>query len=493
MVKSSHTGSSPDSLKPDNTGNRTDMQQPAKNALSKPNKAPIIIAIGASAGGLEAMEQFFTSVPANCGTAFVIIQHLDPNHQCMLAELLQRITPLTVTQVSDGMTVKPNWVYVIPPNKDLSILHGKLQLFDPVYPRGLRLPIDFFFKAIADDQHERAIGVILSGMGSDGTKGLRAIKANAGLALVQSPDTAKFDAMPQSVIDEGLADIIAPPQELWQQIFSFLQVLTHTPTEPITSVNAQNALEQVILLLRERVGNNFSLYKKNTIYRRIERRMGLHQIEAIVDYVHYLRENPQEVELLFKELLIGVTNFFRDPEVWDLLKTKAMPALLDQYPAGKELRAWVPACSTGEEAYTLAMIFKEAVAESRFQQRYKLQIFATDLDQDAIDKARQGWYPASIEADVSPERLKCFFVEETNGYRINKEIREMVIFAQQNIIVDSPFTKLDLLSCRNLLIYFDPELQQKLIPLFHYALNAHGILCSEMRKPLTGLQSYLSP
>ena len=438
-----------------------------------------IIAIGASAGGLEALEQFFAQVPAGCDVAFVVIQHLDPNHQGMLPELLQRITPLTVTQADDQMNVQPNWLYVIPSNKDLSILHGKLHLMEPLAPRGLRLPIDSFFRALAEDQHERAIGVILSGMGADGTLGLRAIKENAGLAVVQSPDSAQFDSMPKSAIEAGLADITAPPQDLWVQIQAYLKHSPrglHAVPEMVLELKNQSALEQIVILLRERTGNDFSLYKKNTIYRRIERRMGLHQIDVIAQYVRYLRENLQELDLLFKELLIGVTSFFRDPVVWESLKADAMPTLLAEYPAGKALRAWVPACSTGEEAYSLAIIFKEALLESQCHQPFKLQIFATDLDQDAIYKARQGFYPASIAADVSAERLSRFFTADGDGYRINKEIREMVIFAPHNVIMDPPFTKLDILSCRNLLIYLTPELQKKLILLFHYSFVEHGFL-----------------
>ncbi|MGR8932337.1 MAG: chemotaxis protein CheB, partial [Gammaproteobacteria bacterium] len=448
-------------------------------APAKTKYHPPIVGIGASAGGLEALEQFFAAIQAPTGTAFVVIQHLDPTHQGMLPELLQRVTPMRVTQVEDGISVRPDWVYVIPPNKDLSILHGKLRLLEPVAPHGLRLPIDFFFRALADDQREKAVGVILSGMGSDGTLGLRAIKENAGLTLVQLPDTAHFDSMPRSAIVAGLADIIAEPEVLWSRIVAYFKTSPHgisAVPQPVLENKTLSGLEQIVILLRNRTGNDFSLYKKNTVYRRIERRMGLHQIDGIAQYVRYLRENPQEQELLFKELLIGVTNFFRDPPTWEHLKTAIIPELLADYPLGKELRAWVPACSTGEEAYSLAIVFTEALAHSQLPQRFKLQIFATDLDQDAIDQARQGFYPANIVADVSTERLNRFFIAEDHGYRIKKEIREMVIFAKQNITLDPPFTKLDLLSCRNLLIYFGPELQKKLIPLFHYALNSQGIL-----------------
>ena len=450
---------------------------------TKTNKLnPSIVAIGASAGGLEALDAFLSHVPPASGLAFVVIQHLDPTHKGIMPELLQRITTMKVTQAGDGMEVKADCVYVIPPNKDLSILHGSLHLLDPVASRGLRLPIDFFFRALADDQHERAIGVILSGMGSDGTLGLRAIKENAGLALAQEPASAKFDAMPRNAIDAGLVDIVAPAKALPHYIIDYIN---HTPRgvpvisgkpETLLPVKSQSALEQIVILLRERTGNDFSLYKKNTVYRRIERRMGLHKIDAIAQYVRYLRENHQELDLLFKELLIGVTNFFRDPPVWEHLVSKAIPALLDAYPKGKSLRAWVPACSTGEEAYSLAIAFMEALAQRKSQAGFSLQIFATDLDQEAIGKARSGFYPANISADVSEERLSRFFIEENGGYRMHKTIREMVIFAPQNIIMDPPFTRIDIITCRNLLIYLGPELQNKLMPLFHYALTSHGIL-----------------
>ena len=440
---------------------------------------PVIVAIGASAGGFEALEDFFSHLPTPCNIAFVVILHLDPTRKGMMPELLQRDTPMKVKQVRNNMKVKPNCVYVIPPNKDLSILHGVLFLLEPVANRGFRLPIDSFFRSLAADQHERAVGVILSGMGSDGTLGLRAIKENAGLSLVQSPESAKFDSMPQSAINAGLADIVAPAEALPERIIAFVK---HSPRgvsnklEPILKLKSTSALEQIIIILRERSGNDFSLYKRNTMYRRIERRMALHQLKTIVLYARYLRNNPQEQDLLFKELLIGVTNFFRDKDVWAQLKSIALPALLANYPEGKELRAWVTACSTGEEAYSLAMTVMDVLDEIKPKGRFKLQIFATDLDEDAINIARKGYYPAGIEADISSQQLHRYFIKDGSGYRINKKIRDMVIFAPQNIIMDPPFTRLDILTCRNLLIYLAPELQKKLIPLFHYTLTAHGLL-----------------
>ena len=436
-----------------------------------------IVGIGASAGGLEALEQFLRHAPEACGLAFVIVQHLDPTHKGIMPELLQRTTTMEVFQVKDRMHVKPNCVYVIPPNRDMSILHGVLHLFEPTAPRGLRLPIDFFLRSLAEDRQERSIGVILSGMGSDGTLGLKAIKEKAGVVLVQEPSSAKFDSMPRSAIDAGLADLVAPAEDLPGKIMGYLRhALAITKVEHPLEEKDQSALEKVLILLRARTGQDFSLYKKNTIYRRIERRMSIHQINRIALYVRYLQENPQEVELLFRELLIGVTNFFRDPEAWQHLQHDAISACISSRPAGGILRAWSAGCSTGEEAYSLAIAFKELLEQERPNQSFTLQIFATDLDHDAIDKARQGFYPANIAADVSAERLQRFFIKEENGYRVGKEIREMVTFATQNLIMDPPFTKLDILICRNLLIYLTPELQKKLMPLFHYSLNPGGIL-----------------
>lgn len=376
-------------------------------AVGQPSHSFSIVGLGASAGGLEALEQFLGHVPKGCGLSFVVVQHLDPTHKGILVELLQRNTLMPVIQIKDRMKIEPDHVYVIPPNKDLSILHGVLHLLEPAAPRGLRLPIDFFFRSLADDQHERSLGVILSGMGSDGTLGLRAIKEKAGAVFVQTPASAKFDSMPRMAIDAGLADVIAPAEELPDKIIEYLKhvPLLVRPDRDIAEKD-QSALEKIIILLRGQSGQDFSLYKKSTISRRVERRMGLHQITKIADYVRYLRENPQESDLLFKELLIGVTNFFRDPAVWEQLRKKIIPEFLANRPQGGVLRAWTAGCSTGEEAYSLAIIFKEALEHVQCGKNFSLQIFATDLDKDAIDKARAGVYLPNISADVSEERLR---------------------------------------------------------------------------------------
>ncbi len=436
-----------------------------------------IVGIGTSAGGLEALEHFLYRVPKNAGMAFVIVQHLDPTRKGIMPELLQRATGMKVVQVRDRMKVEQNRVYVIPPNKDMSILHRTLHLLPPASPRGLRLPIDFFLRSLAQDQQEQSIGVILSGMGSDGTLGLRAIKEKGGVVLVQDPLTAKFDGMPRSAIDAGLADIVAPVDDLPDRIVAYLK---RTPLgrnlESALETKAQGTVEKAIILLRTHTGHDFSLYKKNTFFRRIERRMGIHQIHKMADYVRYLQENSQELDLLFKELLIGVTSFFRDPAAWEELRKKILPALIAKRPAGHVLRVWVPGCSTGEEAYSIAMVFKEVMDKIKPKKKITLQVFATDLDKDAIAKARLGIYPENICADVSPKQMSRFFSKNESGYRVKPEIREMVIFAEQSLIQDPPFTKLDVLSCRNLLIYLAPEMQKKLIPLFHYSLSPGGVL-----------------
>jgi two-component system CheB/CheR fusion protein len=417
-----------------------------------------IVGIGASAGGLEALEQFFENMPKDNGMAFVIIQHLDPTRIGIMPELLQRITSMKVVQVVDRIKVKPNCVYVIPPNKSMSMLNCALHLFDPVETHGLRLPIDVFFRSLAEDRLEKSIGIILSGMGSDGSLGLKAIKEKNGAVLVQEPGSAKFDSMPRNAIQSVIADIVAPANELPARLSEFLKFTPIVKDEIEKEVINKSNLEKIIILLREQSGHDFSLYKKNTLFRRIERRKGVHQIDKINNYVRFLQGNPKEVEILFKELLIGVTSFFRDTEVWDMLRDTILPSLVNNLPERYVLRAWVTGCSTGEEAYSLAIIFKEVMEKLKKHKNLSLQIFATDLDTDAIEIARKGFFSKNIAGDLTPERLNRFFTVEGDGYRVNNAIREMVVFAPQNVIKDPPFTKLDILSCRNMLIYMDSAL-----------------------------------
>jgi two-component system CheB/CheR fusion protein len=454
---------------------KTDSAKETSTIKTASDQFPIV-GIGASAGGLEALEQFFSNMPADTGMAFVIIQHLDPTHPGIMPELLQRMTPMKVLQADNQLKVKPGYVYVIPPNKSLSILHGALHLFDPPESRRLRLPIDIFFRSLADDRQDKSIGTILSGMGSDGSLGLKAIKENNGIVLIQDPADAKFDGMPQSAMDAVNADIVAPARELPARLMDFLKFVPVVKPSPEIDIHTKSNIDKIIILLREQSGHDFSLYKKSTLFRRIERRKGVHQIDKLQNYVRLLQENPKEVEILFKELLIGVTNFFRDAAVWKKLSETILPNLINEMPDGHILRAWIPGCSTGEEAYSLAIIFKEILETEQKHRNITLQIFATDIDQDAIEKARKGVFPSNISGDVSPERLSRFFTADGENYRINNNLRELVVFAPQNVIKDPPFTKLDILSCRNMLIYMEAELQNKLIALFNYSLNPGGIM-----------------
>ncbi|WFR78188.1 chemotaxis protein CheB [Janthinobacterium rivuli] len=434
-----------------------------------------VVAIGASAGGLDPIVAFLTHVPPESGIAYVVIQHLDPTQKALLPELLQRATSIPVTEITHQTALRPNHIYVIPSNADLGLSKGRFLLSEPLQLRGHRLPINAFLESLAAELGELAVGVILSGMGSDGTRGLQAIKQAGGLTLAQHPDTAKFDMMPQSAIAADAVDLVDFPDKMPEKIVSYLfrsSFLELPGREP----SGRNALQEIVALLSEHTGNSFSDYKINTVLRRIERRMSLYQMTSMEEYIPYLRNNPAEIDLLFKELLIGVTNFFRDPKVWEYLKMVVLPQMLAAHPDGRAFKAWIPACSTGEEAYSLAMVFHEVVAGSNPPAKYSLQIFATDLSADAIDRARQGRFPHSISSDVSAERLERFFLQDKNDYLVRKEIRNMIIFAQQNIISDPPFTKLDILCCRNLLIYLNAKLQQRLIPLFHYALNRDGVL-----------------
>jgi two-component system CheB/CheR fusion protein len=449
-----------------------------------------IVGIGASAGGLEALDQFLSHVPENSGMAYVVIQHMDPTQKGMLPELLQRISKMKVFQVKDRMAVKSNCVYVIPPNKSMSILKGVLYLFEPIEERGLRLPIDFFLRSLADDRKERSVGIILSGMGSDGSIGLGAIKEKNGIAMVQDPATAKFDSMPRSAIDSVLTDIVAPPNELPEKLMAFLKHIPIVRSDQEIEIKDKSSLEKIIILLRTHTGNDFSLYKKNTVYRRIERRMAVHKIDKISSYVRFLQENPKEAIILFKELMIGVTGFFRDTGVWEKLKETVIPAIFANLPANSILRAWIPGCSTGEEACSLAMVFKEVLEKTNPHKGFSLQIFATDLDNEAIEIARKGIFSSNITADVSPDRLKRFFTKTEDGYRVNTEIRETIVFAHHNIIMHPPFTKIDILSCRNLLIYMDTELQKKLLGMFYYSINPEGIMLLGSAETL-GTQGHL--
>jgi len=454
-----------------------------------------IVGLGASAGGLEPLQQFLAGVPAGSGLAYVVVQHMDPTHKALLAELLQRATSMPVREAVNAQRIEPDAVYVIPPNSELTVLGGALHLAIPLQPRGQRLPIDVFFSSLARELGPRAVGVVLSGMGSDGTQGLEAISSQGGLTLAQQPDSAQFDSMPKSAIASACVDIVALPADMPERILGVTGRQPAPDTPPFESdADPASELETVLELLQDRTRHDFAPYKSNTQLRRIARRMAVHGIDSMTAYADFLRDNPQELDLLFKEMLIGVTSFFRDPEVWRELSDSVLPTLIERHSkdAGP-LRAWVIGCSTGEEAYSLAMAFTEAVESMPACAGCELQIFATDLNADAIAAARRGRFASTIARDIPAERLARFFSERPDGYLVEKRIRDMVLFAQHDVILDPPFTRLDMLSCRNLMIYFGNALQRRLVPLFHYSLRSGGALLLGSSETVGRAQSLFSP
>ncbi len=439
-----------------------------------------IVGIGASAGGLAAFEAFFSAMPVDRdpGMAFVLVQHLAPDRKSILSDLIRRYTRMQVFEVEDGMKVQANCTYVIPPNHYMAFQNGSLHLLEPDASRDPRWPIDYFFASLAAGQRERAIAIVLSGTGSDGTLGVRAIRDAGGMVMAQSTVSCEFDGMPSSAIATGLVDYQMPPNEMPLQLMAYVARggRDRPRTAGLPTPKTEAALNRVFMLLRAQMAHDFSQYKPSIIHRRIDRRMVVLQIENFDTYVAYLQQNPTEVQALFRDLLIGVTNFFRDTKAFQVLEEQVIPNLFAGKPAGAPVRVWSAGCSTGEEAYSLAILLVERM--EALKQNHILQVFATDIDRSAIATARAGQYPASIAVDVSAERLARFFVLESGGqtYRIHKRIRDLLVFSEQDLIRDPPFSKLDLISCRNLLIYLGADLQKRLMPLFHYALKPGGML-----------------
>lgn len=434
--------------------------------------------IGASAGGLSAYSKLLKELPADTGMAFVLVQHLDPKHASMLPDLLGRTTLMPVIEISDGMPVQPNNVYVMPPNHSLAILHGVLHLMPRPDALGKHLPIDDFFRTLADDAQSNAIGVILSGTASDGTFGLRAIKAAGGITFAQSEASCEYDGMPHSAIAAGHVDFVLTPEEIAHELARIashpylLQELRLPKDEE--GVPAGDSLNKIFVLLRSRTGNDFTYYKHATIRRRIKRRMVLNQIERMDDYVKLLQRQPKELDALFQDMLINVTSFFRDPETFEALKNEVFPKLMQGRSSDQPLRIWIPGCSTGEEVYSVAIALYEFLGENAGSAR--IQIFASDIDSKAVDKARAGFYPEGIRDDVTAARLQRYFVKAGDGYQICKSIRDICVFAVQNVVKDPPFSRLDLVCCRNLMIYLGAVLQKKVLHTFHYALRPSGYL-----------------
>lgn len=435
-----------------------------------------VVGIGASAGGLEAFKTFFQAMPPDSGMAFVLVQHLDPTHESMMVDLLAKYTAMRVVQVVDRMPVEPNTLHMIPPNKYLVIQDRELRLSEPVTRRGMRMPIDFFFRSLAEDLKERAICIILSGTGADGTLGLRAVKGEGGTALVQDPKTAQYDGMPVSAIATGIVDFVLPVEEMPKALLSYVQHAYRWEARdaPAPPEAKKDDFQSILAVLRTRTNQDFRCYKRGTLVRRVRRRMDLRQMDDYAAYLNLLRDDPSEVKMLFRDLLIGVTAFFRDPDAWRDLEEQVLVQLLAKKGPNDRLRVWVPGCASGEEPYSLAMLIMEI--QARQGTGCTVQIFASDIDESALESARTGVYPESIAADVPPERLRRFFTAEEGHYRVGKELRESVVFASQNLIGDPPFSKLDMISCRNLLIYLDASIQKRVISLFHFALNEGGYL-----------------
>ncbi len=451
-----------------------------------------VVGIGGSAGGLEAFEQFFKIMPPDSGMAFVIVAHLDPSREGSMPELIQRDTAMKVLQAQDNMKILRNTVYIIPSNKDIAMLNGKFQLFDPMKTDGLHLPIDYFFRSLAEDRGSWAAGILFSGMGSDGTKGILAIKKNLGMVIVQDPETAKYDGMPTSAISTGIVDAVLAIKDMPIKLMRFAKnLLLSAQWKATTTYDATtNAIQKILLLVRHHTGHDLSAYKKTTLNRRIERRMEVNDIRNISDYVLFLQTNRSEIDILFKELLIGVTKFFRDAEGFESLRAALAPVLKTKT-LDSPVRIWVPGCSTGEEAYSIAILIKEYF--DKLNRIGLIQIYATDIKRESIDKARTACYPAAIRGDVSQDRLNKYFIFKDNKYCVKREIRDMVIFAEHDVHKDPPFMRLDLLSCRNLLIYMNAKLQQRVISLFHYSLNPGGILFLGTAESTGELAEYFTP
>lgn len=455
-----------------------------------------LVGIGASAGGLASLEAFFRQMPCDTGMAFLVVQHLDPTKKALLPELLQRSTAMPVQEARQDEPIAANTVYVIPPNRELRVVGHCLKLELPKESRGLRLPVNVLFSSLASACAEEAIAVVLSGMGTDGTLGLQAIKAIGGLTVVQTPESAQFDAMPRSAIDAGCADIVDVPGALPARILAYIHRTSEPaqPTDrPMPTPDAVTRLDPVLRLLRDQTRHDFSQYKPSTLNRRIERRMAIHGLPTLEDYLQVLAHNPQEVRLLFRELLIGVTEFFRDPATWDALMESALPERLAMASPERPMRVWIVGCSTGEEAYTLAIACAEVLERQSPGQHLSLQIFASDISPDAIAVARLGQYPLSISKVVSETRLAKYFIRHDSHYQIHPSIREKVLFAQHDVILDPPFTRLDLIACRNLLIYFDLALQRRLLPLFHYSLRPDGLLLLGSSETIGRLNHLFTP
>ena len=460
--------------------NRTDRQGKMPAGIST-EQAPLVIGIGASAGGLEALQQLFACIPPDSGLGFVVVQHLSPDYKSLMADILGKHTSISVYQAENGMRVEPDTVYLIPPKKLMTIRDGKLILTDYA-ANSLNHPIDTFFASLAEEKREHAIVAVLSGTGTDGTNGVKLVKEHGGLVIAQAPESAKFDGMPRSVINTGLADFVLSPEEIAEEILNF----SNNPTllrplrgdspisEDETLFSEEETLSHIYAILKNASGIDFTYYKRSTILRRIERRMLVTHTSSLAEFAHLLGDSPEEVHILVKEILIGVTNFFRDPAFFEKLKYNAIYKIVERAREDEPIRVWSAGCSTGEEAYSIAILFHEVMEE--LSVRRDVKIFATDVDSRAIEQAGKGIFSENIIDDITPGRLAKHFIKAGDQYQISKEIRRMIVFATHNMFSDPPFGKLDLISCRNVMIYFQPVMRRGLFAIFHSALKNGGFL-----------------
>ncbi len=460
----------------------------------KPDRARFpIVGIGASAGGLDALGKLLDALPGDSGMAFIVIQHLDPTHDSTMASLLAGRTKMTVLQAVDRTRLEGDHVYVIPPGVNLSIRDGAIRLAEMPPRQGPRRPIDIFLQSLAKECGKRAIGAILSGTGDDGSRGIQAIRESGGLVIAQDPDEAGFDGMSRNAILTGVVDLVLPVAEMAAALVKYGKqpYLRTAPADPTADDRPAAGFNEIIDLLRQKTSHDFTLYKPGTLSRRIERRMAILGVQDGESYLTLLRADPAAIDLLAKDMLIHATRFFRDPKAFETLEEKVIPELVRRHPEDRALRVWVPGCSTGEETYSIAMLFIEAIAAAK--RDIKLQVFASDVDEGALGTARAGIYPKSIEADVAPARLARFFVKKERSYRVVRELRQTVVFTVQNLLAHAPFSRLDFVSCRNLLIYLLPEVQERVISLFHFALREDGILLLGNSETVGRLGTYFAP
>jgi two-component system CheB/CheR fusion protein len=457
-----------------NGKSRSIVRSKAAKTPAGQSPSPTVVGIAGSAGALSALQAFFSALPAETGMAFVVITHLSPEHESHLASLLQGHTKMTVAQVNRKMPVRPNHVYVIPPSKNILVTNSHVDVTEFETPRSARTPIDFFFRSLARS-HRNAVAIILSGSGTDGSVGVKDVKEEGGLLMVQDPEEAEYGSMPNAAIATGLVDVILPTRALAEKLMDYARQTPRLPID-VESLDEQEwgVVQNILTQVQRRTKHDFSQYKRSTVIRRVRRRMLLNSHVTLDAYLEYMRSHPAESFALLNDLLIGVTNFFRDHEVWEALKRDVIPQILKHRALGEPIRVWSVGCASGEEAYSLAIVFLEVA--SALGENRTIQIFASDIDEDSLARAREGLYPAAIEADVSPERLQRFFSRQGDHYRVHRELRDMILFTPHSVLRDPPFSRQDLICCRNLLIYLQRDIQQYILEVFHYGLNPGSYL-----------------